>query len=180
MTQLVWLITGCTSGSGLTLAHAIVARGDKVIATGRGASSRLAFLQASSPENITLLDLDVTAPLPEIQSIANKAFSIHGRIDVLVNNAGRSGMSTLEEGSEEFVKNIFDINVFGAMKVTQAMLPYMRAAKKGTVAFIGAGLGWVAMPFLTHYSVTKAALTSRFAALPLPRLSMLPNVCCSS
>ncbi|KAK4216519.1 hypothetical protein QBC37DRAFT_385409 [Rhypophila decipiens] len=160
MSGLVWLITGCTSGSGLALVHAIVSRGDKVIATGRGATTRLASLQSSSPHSITALDLDVTSPLLQIQSIIDHAVSIHGRIDVLVNNAGRTGMSTLEEGSEDFVKNIFDINLFGATKVTQAVLPHMRAAKQGTVAFIGAGLGWVALPFLTHYSVTKAALTS--------------------
>ncbi|KAM7201268.1 hypothetical protein V8F33_003368 [Rhypophila sp. PSN 637] len=165
MTELVWLITGCTSGSGLALVHAIVSRGDKVIATGRGATARLSALLASSPSSITVLNLDVTSPLPQIQSIIDHAVSIHGRIDVLVNNAGRTGMSTLEEGSEDFVKNIFDINLFGAMKVTQAVLPHMRAAKQGTVAFIGAGLGWVALPFLTHYSVTKAALTMYAEAL---------------
>lgn len=164
MAQIVWLITGCTSGSGLALVHALIRRGDKVIATGRGASTRLTSL--SSNENITVLDLDVTSPSTEIQAIIDHAASVYGRIDVLVNNAGRAGMSTLEEASPEFIKNIFDVNYFGAMKVTQAVLPHMRAAKNGTVAFMGAGLGHFAIPFLTHYSVTKAALTSSFLCCP--------------
>lgn len=172
MAHLVWLITGCTSGSGLALVHAIVKRGDKVIATGRGASTRLSSL--SSKDSITVLDLDVTSPPAEIQAIVDHAASVNGRIDVLVNNAGRAGMSTLEEASPDFIKNIFDVNYFGAMKVTQAVLPHMRAAKRGTVAFIGAGLGHVAIPFLTHYSVTKAALTSSFPpTLTLSPLSLL-------
>lgn len=160
MTQLVWLVTGCTSGSGLALVQTIIRRGDLVIATGRSASTRLSSLSQSSPGSITILDLDVTSSPETIKSTIDHAASIHGRIDVLINNAGRTGMCTLEEGSPEFVRDIFEINLFGAMRVTQAVLPHMRLARSGTVAFIGAGLGWVAMPFLTHYSVTKAALTS--------------------
>lgn len=156
MAPLVWLITGCTSGIGLALVNGIAARGDNVIATGREAHSRLAHLKS---DNVALLDLDVTAPLSEIQSTVAQAVTIFGRIDVLVNNAGKSRMSSLEEASEVFLKSIFDVNLFGAIKTTQAMLPHMRAAKTGTVVFIGAGLGWVSMPFLTPYSLTKASLT---------------------
>ncbi|KAK4183797.1 hypothetical protein QBC35DRAFT_442678 [Podospora australis] len=156
MAPLIWLVTGCTSGIGLALVHSFAARGDKVIATGRGAQSRLAHLKS---DNIALLDLDVTAPLSEIQSIIAEAVAIFGRIDVLVNNAGKSRMSSLEEASVALLKTLFDVNLFGAMKTTQAVLPHMCTAKTGTVVFIGAGLGWVSMPFLTPYSVTKASLT---------------------
>ncbi|KAK3988978.1 hypothetical protein QBC44DRAFT_328523 [Cladorrhinum sp. PSN332] len=160
MAPLVWLITGCTSGIGLALVNGILARGDQVIATGRGITTRLAHLKdASNPDSLSLLDLDVTAPLSSIQSTITQAVSIFGRIDVLVNNAGKSKMSSIEEANEDFVKSIFDVNLFGAIKATQAVLPHMRAAHTGTVAFIGAGLGWVSLPFLTHYSLTKASLT---------------------
>ncbi|KAK3321351.1 hypothetical protein B0T19DRAFT_264211 [Cercophora scortea] len=153
---LVWLITGCTSGSGLALAQAIAARGDSVIATGRDITNRSPSLVSPS---IALLDLDVTSPLSDIETVVSRAVSLFGRIDVLVNNAGMTRLSNLEEASEAFVKAIFDVNLFGAIKVTQAVLPHMRAAKTGTVVCIGAGLGWVSIPFLTHYSLTKAALT---------------------
>ncbi|KAK3356767.1 hypothetical protein B0T25DRAFT_452273 [Lasiosphaeria hispida] len=156
MAPLVWLITGSTSGSGLALVSALSARGDQVIATGRGASTRIAHLR--SP-NVAVLDLDVTAPLASIQAVISTAVAIFGRIDVLVNNAGVWRMSALEEASEAFVQGIFDVNLFGAVKTTQAVLPHMRAVKQGTVVFIGAGLGWAAIPFVGYYSLTKAALT---------------------
>jgi len=158
MPTLVWLITGCTSGSGLALTQAIAARGDRVIATGRNASTRLSHLKT---ESIAVLDLDVTAPLSAIQGAVAEAVKIFGRIDVLINNAGISRLASLEEASEALMKAIFDINLFGAIKTTQAMLPHMRAAKQGTVVFMGAGLGWAAMPFFSYYSMTKAALSSR-------------------
>ncbi|KAK4221771.1 hypothetical protein QBC38DRAFT_116957 [Podospora fimiseda] len=160
MAPLVWLITGCTSGIGLALVNGILARGDKVIATGRNITTRLAHLKdAPSSDSLALLDLDVTDPLSTVQSTVTQAVSIFGCIDVLVNNAGKSKLSSIEEASEDAVRSIFDVNLFGAIKTTQAVLPHMRAAKKGTVVFIGAGLGWVSMPFLTHYSLTKASLT---------------------
>jgi len=157
MAPLVWLITGCTSGSGLALAKAVSARGDLVIATGRQATTRLADLKSSS---ISLIDLDVTAPLNETKQAVSNAVKVFGRIDVLVNNAGMSGMATLEEANEDFLAKIFNVNLFGAIKTTQAVLPHMRAAKTGTIVFIGAALGWATLPFFNNYSMTKAALTS--------------------
>ncbi|KAK0736076.1 hypothetical protein B0T21DRAFT_450911 [Apiosordaria backusii] len=139
MAPQVWFITGSTSGMGLALVQEVAARGDKAIATGRNALARLSHIQS---ENIALLDLNVTAPLSEVQSTVLQAVSIYGHIDVLVNNAGKSRMSSIEEADEAFVKSIFEVNLFGAIKVTQAVVPHMRAAKAGTITFVGAGLGW--------------------------------------
>jgi NAD(P)-dependent dehydrogenase (short-subunit alcohol dehydrogenase family) len=157
MAPQVWLLTGCTSGSGLSLAHAISARGDLVIATGRSITNRLP--SPSSP-NITLLDLDITSPLASIRDTITTAISIHGRIDVLVNNAGISRLAALEEMSEEMLRGVFEVNLFGAVKMTQTVLPHMRSRKEGTVVFVGAGMGWVGLPFFGGYSMSKAALTS--------------------
>ncbi|KAK3944435.1 hypothetical protein QBC46DRAFT_337475 [Diplogelasinospora grovesii] len=132
MAPLVWLVTGCTSGIGAALVHGIAARGDKVIATGRNASDRLDSIESDS---VAVLDLGVCAPFADIQVQVARAVAIFGRIDVLVNNAGLSRMSTIEEASEEFVKAIFDVNLFGAMKVTQAVLSFLRNAGGGTVVF---------------------------------------------
>lgn len=137
MAPLVWLVTGATSGIGATLVKGIAARGDKVVATGRKAEQRLANLKS---ENIALLDLDVTSSKAEIDEQIKRAVDIFGRIDVLINNAGMSSTVSLEEASEAFVAKIFNVNLFGSMKVTQAVLPYMRAQKSGHIGFLGAGL----------------------------------------
>ncbi|KAJ3507108.1 hypothetical protein NLJ89_g6490 [Agrocybe chaxingu] len=84
--QLVWLITGTTSGLGRELALEALKRGDRVIATGRGRS--IAKLADLKDKGAGILELDVTSPLETFQEVAKKAAAIHGRIDVLVNNAG--------------------------------------------------------------------------------------------
>lgn len=60
--------------------------------------------------------------------------------------------------SDEFVDSIFNVNLFGTLRITQAILPYFRAQRSGTIAFTGAGVGWGAIPFLSHYAASKAAL----------------------
>ncbi|KAF5659554.1 ketoreductase [Fusarium heterosporum] len=155
MTQLVWLVTATTSGLGAAVVQKLTTRGDRVIATGRGATDRLKHLQS---DDVYLLDLDVTASRADIDEQIKKAWGIWGHIDVLLNNAGISAPKSIEEADEEFVRNIFDVNVFGTLHVTQSILPYFRAQQSGTIAFIGAGVGWGPLPFLAHYAASKAAL----------------------
>ena len=83
MAQLTWLVTGCSSGFGESFVHAILARGDKVIATGRKSAERLAHLKDSGA---AILDLDVTWSQQEIDSTIEKAIEIYGGIDVLVSD----------------------------------------------------------------------------------------------
>ena len=96
MTPLVWLVTGCSSGFGEQFVHAILARGDKVIASGRNAAERLSHLK-STANGAAILDLDVTIPRPELDSKIEEALKIYGVIDVLVNNAGYIESGALEE-----------------------------------------------------------------------------------
>lgn len=96
MPQLVWLVTGTTSGIGAALVQEIARRGDKVIATGRNAEKRIADIQS---DNIAVLDLDLEAGKGAIEGQAKKAVAIWGRIDVLFNNAGMSDARCLEEAS---------------------------------------------------------------------------------
>lgn len=93
--DLVWLITGTTSGIGAALVDAVAARGDKVIATGRKAEERL--VGKTSSANVVAIDLDVSAPLSEIQAQVKKAIAVFGKIDVVVNNAAWVGLSCVEE-----------------------------------------------------------------------------------
>ena len=83
MTHLIWLVTGCSSGFGEAFVHRILARGDKVIATGRKAAERLAHLKDTGA---AILELDVTWPEKELQNAMDKAIGIYGGIDVLVSN----------------------------------------------------------------------------------------------
>lgn len=155
MAQLVWLITGTTSGIGAALVKAISNRGDLVIATGRNVEQRLASIQS---DNTAVLDLDLSAPRDKINTQVEKAIAIFGRIDVLINNAGVSDMSSIEETSDDAMARMFDVNLFGAWRVTQAVLPHMRARRQGRIGFVGSGIGWAPMPFVGVYSMAKAAL----------------------
>ena len=94
MTSLVWLITGATSGIGAALVEHVVARGDRVIATGRNVEKRLGHLKL---EGLRFLELDITSSLEDIRAQAALAWEIFGHIDVVMNNAGMSAMKSAEE-----------------------------------------------------------------------------------
>ncbi|KAK0194701.1 hypothetical protein F5146DRAFT_954070 [Armillaria mellea] len=154
--QLVWLITGTSTGLGRDLAVAALGRGEKVIATARARSLHLlADLKEKGAET---LELDVTAPLDDLKKVADKAVAIYGRVDVLVNNAGYLLVGALEESTPEETFDQFNTNVFGALNVTRAFLPHMRARRTGTFVWTGSVAGWVAAPGAGLYSTTKWAL----------------------
>ena len=94
MPQLTWLVTGCSSGFGEQFVHGILARGDRVIATGRKADQRLAHLKGTGA---AILEIDVSAPEVEIQAKAQEALKIYGGIDVLINNAGYVDIGFVED-----------------------------------------------------------------------------------
>ena len=91
----VWLITGATAGLGTAIVKEVLRRGDKVVATGRKVEERLAHLKTSV--SVALVELAVTAPLPEIKTQVGKAWAAFGHVDVLMNNAGMSAMKPAEE-----------------------------------------------------------------------------------
>ncbi|KAF8805492.1 NAD(P)-binding protein [Phlegmacium glaucopus] len=154
--QLVWLITGTTSGLGRELALEALKRGEKVIATGRARS--IAKLEELKAKGADIIELDVTAPLDTLHEVAKKAIAIHGRVDVLVNNAGYLLVGAIEESTPEETFNQFNTNVFGALNVTRAFLPYMREKRTGTVIFIGSLWGWRSAPYAGIYATSKWAL----------------------
>ena len=94
MPRLIWLVTGCTSGIGEKFVHAILARGDRVIATARNATERL---QHAKDAGAAILDLDITAPQAELDAKIKEAIGIYGALDVLVNNAAYIEASLVEE-----------------------------------------------------------------------------------
>ncbi|KAL2193140.1 hypothetical protein P885DRAFT_72483 [Corynascus similis CBS 632.67] len=147
MAPLVWLITGCSSGFGAQLVHSAVARGDKVIATGRNAATKLKHLEGTGA---AIVDLDVSLPEADVKKIVDEAVKIYGKIDVLINNAGY--------GINDDYQKLFNVNVFGALSVTRAVLPYMRGQQSGTIAFVGSMYAWWAPAMLSIYGAAKGAL----------------------
>ncbi|KAF5351889.1 hypothetical protein D9756_007556 [Leucocoprinus leucothites] len=153
--QLVWLITGTSSGFGRELVISALNRGDKVIATTRARSlTQLDDLKARGAE---ILELDVTDPVETVKSVVAKALSIYGRIDVLVNNAGSLLVGAIEENTPEETLGQFNTNLFGGLALTRAILPHMRERKSGTIVFLGSVGGWISIPNAGIYATTKFA-----------------------
>ena len=147
----VWVVTGASAGFGRELVRAILARGDKVIATARNPAK----LEQNGART---LKLDVTAPLRDIQEIAKEAVAVYGRVDVLINNAGYFQMGTVEESTPDQTMMQFNTNVFGTMNVTRAFLPYMRDQRSGTIINFGSIAGWRSFPICSLYSASKFAV----------------------
>ncbi|KAI0693918.1 short-chain oxidoreductase [Cytidiella melzeri] len=152
---LVWLITGASAGFGTHLTKIILARGDRVIATARS-QDKIIHLESAICKT---LQIDVTDSEQAIHEKAKEAIGFWGRVDVVVNNAGVGAPGIAEEaGATGFMKQ-FQTNFFGAINVTNAFLPYMRAARSGTVVFIGSRHAWMTRnPTLAPYNSSKAAL----------------------
>ncbi|KKK23488.1 hypothetical protein P175DRAFT_0529381 [Aspergillus ochraceoroseus IBT 24754] len=160
---LVWLITGTSSGFGTEFVKEALARGDKVIATARNVAriSHLAELGAST------LALDITAPQRDLDAKAAEAIAIHGRVDVLVNNAGYGHFGTLEDMRDDEYATQFATNLFGTLNTTRAFLPHFRARASATIVTMGSMASWQTWPTIGAYSASKAALRLATDALRL-------------
>jgi NAD(P)-dependent dehydrogenase (short-subunit alcohol dehydrogenase family) len=154
---LVWLITGCSSGFGLSFASAVLARGDLVIATARNPST----IQHLAAQGADVLQLDLTWSQQDIDAVVAAAIAVHGRVDVLLNNAGYIQVGLWEDLEYEDWLRQFDTNVFGTIKVTKAMLPHMRTRKQGTMVFVTSLTGFVGHPTVGAYAASKHAVEGR-------------------
>ena len=128
-TPRTWLITGASRGLGRAFAEVALEAGDAVVATAR-TPEQLDDLVASHPDRALALGLDVT-DRAAVFEVIEKARTFRGRIDVLVNNAGYGLAAGVEEASEQEVRDQFEVNVFGALWCTQAVLPIMREQGAG-------------------------------------------------
>lgn len=158
--QLVWLVTGCSSGFGAQFITSIVARGDKVIATARD-TSKLSHLFNTT--DLSILQLDVTDSQQVLNHRIAQATALYGRIDVLVNNAAYIQVGTLEDLSIDELRAQFETNVFGVLKVTKAVLPHFRERRSGVNVFMSSLSGWVGHSFCGAYAGSKFALEGRYS-----------------
>ena len=152
----VWLITGSSSGLGRALAEHALKRGDRVAVTARDAAS-VADLVAAHGDRALALRLDVTdaASVAAAVEAAEKEF---GRIDVLVNNAGYGYLAAVEEGEDAAVRALYDTNVHGVVTVLKAVLPGMRARRRGRIVNVSSFGGLAAFAATGYYHATKFAL----------------------
>ncbi|XXG95546.1 hypothetical protein Hte_001810 [Hypoxylon texense] len=139
MGQLVWLITGCSSGFGELLVRHVLSRGDLAIATGRKLD-KIKYLESAGA---AIVELNVTRPQQDINDTVAKAITVYGRIDVVVNNAAYVAAGGWEDLEYDQFLAQFDTNVFGSIKVTRAVLPHLRERRSGTMVFIGSLSGLV-------------------------------------
>ncbi len=163
MSRKIWFITGISSGFGKALAREVIQNGDFVVGTFRKAEQVERFNQDNKGLGLGLL-MDVT----DNQAI-NAAFTRidqeFGRLDVLVNNAGYGFAGAIEEANLEEIRAIFEVNVFGALQVTQQALPLMRRQKSGHILQISSGAGFKATAGFGIYNATKFALEGFSEAL---------------
>ncbi|KAF7357843.1 NAD(P)-binding protein [Mycena venus] len=159
-TPRVWLISGANSGLGLALAQHVLAQGDQVIAAVRRVSSIPDSIKAAKP-----LVLDLNASDSEIRQAGAEALNIYGRIDVLVNNAGYGLIGYIEELDEKAIKAEFQTNFFGAISLTQSLLPAFRQQKSGHILNISSIAAIAGGAPFAMYNASKAALEAATEAL---------------
>jgi NAD(P)-dependent dehydrogenase (short-subunit alcohol dehydrogenase family) len=156
MANKVWFITGTSKGFGRVWAEAALARGDRVAATARDVKS-LAPLVERYGAQVAAIALDVTDKSAASAAIA-EAHARFQRLDVVVNNAGYGLFGAIEEVSEAEARAQIDTNLFGALWVTQAALPIMRAQRSGRILQISSVGGVQAFPIVGLYHASKWGL----------------------
>jgi NAD(P)-dependent dehydrogenase (short-subunit alcohol dehydrogenase family) len=144
------IVTGASSGIGRASAEALARAGFKVFGTSRRNAS-------SDPTQVSMLTCDVTDG-DSVSALVSTVLAQTGRIDLLVNNAGVGLLGGAEESSVAQVQALFDVNLFGVMRMTNAALPSMRRRGEGRIINIGSILGLVPAPYSAHYSAVKHAL----------------------
>ncbi len=157
------LITGVSSGFGRALAQEALAAGHRVVGTVRGEQARIAF-EALSPGAATGRVLDVT-DFDAIDGVVADIEAHVGAIDVLVNNAGYGHEGVMEESPLSEMRRQFDVNVFGAVAMMKAVLPFMRQRRRGHILNITSMGGHITMPGIAYYCGSKFALEGISEAL---------------
>ena len=163
MAPKTWFITGASSGFGRAFAEHALARGHNVVATARQTEA-LREIAAIAPERLLAVALDVTRP-EQAKAAVDAAVGRFGRIDVLVNNAGYGVVGAFEETSDTELRAQMETNFFGAMNVTRAVLPGMRAQRGGAIVNMSSLGGQLSFAGFSAYSASKFALEGVSEAL---------------
>lgn len=171
-TQKVVLITGGTDGLGKAAAILLAERGYRVIAAGRSEAKRAELDALAKAKNLPLatVEMDVCSDA-SVRAAIRAVLDSNGSIDVLINNAGIGYMAVVEELKMADFKQQFETNVFGVLRVTQAVLPQMRERRSGRILMLSSVAGLLTPPTYGAYSSSKHALEGLSNAL---RLELYP------
>ena len=156
----VILITGASSGMGYQTARILAEQGHRVY----GAARRVEKIEELAPYGVQALRLDITNE-QSITQVVQELIEREGRIDVLINNAGYGYFGAIEDVPISDAKHQFEVNIFGLARITQEVLPYMRAQKSGRIVNIASVAGHVTLAFGAWYNATKYALEAFSDAL---------------
>lgn len=155
----VVLLTGASSGIGQATAIHLAEAGYRVFGTSRH--------PADNSAGVEMLELEVTSS-ESVAACVNELYErTAGRLDVLINNVGTGILGAAEESSVEQVQQLFDVNFFGALRMTSAVLPRMREQQAGRILFLSSAGGLVSVPYAGNYCATKHALEAYVEALRL-------------
>ncbi|MEU9229358.1 oxidoreductase [Streptomyces massasporeus] len=144
-------MTCASSGMGEAAALALVAAGFEVIGTSRNTAN------VAPRDGVTFLDLDVSSDA-SVDTAVQQVIDRFGRIDVLVNNAGIGSSGATEESSLAQHQRVFDINVFGVIRMAKAVLPHMRAQGRGRIINLSSIYGLIPQPYMAAYIASKHAV----------------------
>ncbi|MCV7398647.1 oxidoreductase [Mycobacterium fragae] len=150
-TRPIALVTGASSGLGKFAARSLIDAGFTVVGTSRNTAG------LDSSLGVTFVDLDVTRD-ESVTAAVEAVIARFGRIDVLVNNAGMGLAGASEENSLAQTQKLFDLNVFGVIRMTNAVLPHMRRQGSGRIINISSIFGVMPAPYMAAYSATKYAV----------------------
>ncbi len=145
------IVTGVSSGIGRAAAETFMRRGHKVYGTVRS------LAKATPIDGVTLVEMDVRDE-SSIEGAIDFVRKESGSIDILVNNAGVNLVGAAEETSILEASSLFDTNVLGVLRTSQAVLPYMRAQGNGRIVNVSSVLGFLPAPFMGLYSASKHAV----------------------
>jgi NADP-dependent 3-hydroxy acid dehydrogenase YdfG len=151
-----WLITGCSSGLGRHLSQAVLERGWNAVVTARD-RAKVQDIAARYPDTALALVLDV-ADRAQVAEAVRRAEAKFGAVEVLVNNAGHGYRSAVEEADEAEVDELFASNFFGAVRMIKAVLPGMRARRRGTIVNLSSIAARNPGPGSAYYAATKCAV----------------------
>ncbi|RWQ66038.1 oxidoreductase [Mesorhizobium sp.] len=153
MKDAVWLVTGCSKGLGRALAEQALTAGYRVVVTARSTAD-IADLVAAHGKAALAVELDVTAAHQIDEAIA-AAEDRFGGIDVLVNNAGYGYLAAIEEGEDADIRTLFETDLFGPVNLVKAVLPGMRARRRGHIVSVSSIGGLVTYPGVGYYHMLK-------------------------
>lgn len=152
---MVAIVTGASSGFGSEVCKQLVKKGHKVYGISR---------RKLAPAGVTSFSADVS-DASSVRAIVDEIAQKEGRIDLLIANAGMGISGPVELTAEEVARRIMDVNFFGQIYIAQAVLPYMRTQKSGTIVFVSSVGAPIALPYQAFYSASKSAVNSVALAL---------------